>query len=105
LPRTAFTLLAAGALANAASSLYPPFEVIDFLVVPLQPVVGFLAGLSGRTSALAGDANMGVINLADVYLFFVPLLLLAWPLAALAAAGIASRRRVAFGSAGRVVGS
>lgn len=97
LPRAAFTLLAAGALANAASYAYPPFQVVDFLVVPLQPVVGFFAGLVGRSATLAGDANVGVINFADVYIFLVPLLLLAWPLAALGNRGVATGRRWALG--------
>jgi lipoprotein signal peptidase len=75
LPRVAFTLMAAGALSNAASYAYPPFAVVDFLVVPLAP----LAGLIGRTATVAGEATVGVINLADVYLFLFALVLLAWP--------------------------
>jgi len=75
LPRAAFTLLAAGALANALSYTYPPFEVVDFLVVPLAP----LGALLGSGAAMAGDTAVGVINLADLYVFAFPLLLLAWP--------------------------
>ncbi len=89
LPRAAFTLLAAGALANAASYTYPPFEVVDFVLVPLQP----LAALFGKGAATVGASTMGVINLADVYLFVVPLLLLAWPASAL----VGRARRPALG--------
>lgn len=74
LPRAAFTLLAAGALANSASHAYPPFEVVDFLMVPAGPVLD----LFGRDAAAGTEA---VINLADIYVFLVPLVLLAWPLA------------------------
>jgi lipoprotein signal peptidase len=79
LPRAAFTLLAAGALANAASYAYPPFKVVDFVMVPLQPLLGML----GKSTTLGGDASVGVINLADLYLFTFPLPLLAWPLSVL----------------------
>ena len=75
LPRAAFTLFAAGALSNAASYTYPPFEVVDFLMVPIQPLIGLLGS--------GGEATVGVINLADMYLLAFPLLLLAWPPAAL----------------------
>lgn len=78
LPRAAFTLLAAGALANAASYAYPPFEVVDFVMVPLQP----LFALFGR-EAIADGSAVGVVNLADMYLFAVPMVLLAWPASAL----------------------
>jgi lipoprotein signal peptidase len=77
MPRLIFTFFAAGALSNAASYLYPPFEVIDFLMVPIGP---FLAVLGSGASA---ETTIGVINLADLYLFTVPFLLLAWPPAAL----------------------
>jgi lipoprotein signal peptidase len=86
LPRVAFTLLAAGAIANAASSLYPPFEVVDFLLVPLDP----LHALVGSDAASSG-AEVGVINLADVYLFAFPVVLLAWP----AVAGVRRARSAA----------
>ena len=65
LARAAFTLLAAGSLANAASYIYPPYEVVDFLMVPLGSV--------------SDGSTVGVINLADIYLFLFPLVLLAWP--------------------------
>jgi len=78
--RAPFLLLAAGALANAASSAYPPFAVVDFLVVPLAP----LASLVGGHVGALGEDTVGVINLADVCLFVFPLLLLAWPFAAFA---------------------
>jgi lipoprotein signal peptidase len=77
MPRLIFTFFAAGALSNAASYLYPPFEVIDFLVVPISP---FLALLGPGASA---ETTVGVINLADLYLFTVPFLVAAWPPAAL----------------------
>lgn len=70
--RAPFTLLAAGALANAASYVYPPYTVVDFLMIPLEAF-----------SAAADSTSVGVINLADVYLFLFPLLLLAWPATAL----------------------
>lgn len=78
-PRIAFTLLAAGALANAASYAYPPFEVVDFVMVPLQP----FAELFSRGGDVSDPGAFGVINLADMYLFVFPLLLLAWPPSAL----------------------
>lgn len=78
-PRLAFTLLAAGAVANAASYAYPPFEVVDFVMVPLHPFVGLLA----RGADASGPDSFGVINLADLYLFVFPLALLAWPPSAL----------------------
>lgn len=78
--RAAFTLLAAGAVANAASALYPPFSVVDFLVVPLAP----LSFLMGRHGAGFDASTVGVVNLADLYLFAFPLALAAWPLAAAA---------------------
>lgn len=74
-PRVAFTLFAAGALGNAASYTYPPFEVIDFLMIPIEPVFALI----GKS----GEAMVGVINLADLYIFTFPLLLLAWVPAAL----------------------
>lgn len=77
MPRLIFTFFAAGALSNAASYLYPPFEVIDFLMVPIGP---FLAALGSGASA---ETTIGVVNLADLYLFTVPFLLLAWPPAAI----------------------
>lgn len=77
-PRAAFTLLAAGALANAASSLYPPFEVIDFLIVPLAPFLPLL----GAADSTSGADAIGVINVADLYLFAFPFALLAWPVLA-----------------------
>ena len=83
LPRTAFTLLAAGAMANAASYTYPPFEVVDFVMIPLQPLVGLL----GNSAPLTGDATMGIINFADLYLFVVPLVLVAWPASVLLGLG------------------
>jgi lipoprotein signal peptidase len=86
LPRIAFALLAGGALANAASSLYPPFEVVDFLLVPLDP----LHVLVGSDPA-PGGAEVGVINFADAYLFAFPVVLLAWP----AVAGVRRVRRTA----------
>jgi lipoprotein signal peptidase len=73
MPSIIFTFFAAGALANAASYLYPPFEVIDFLMVPIGPL---LAVLDPGASA---ETTRGVINLADLYLFTVPFLLAAWP--------------------------
>lgn len=79
MPRLAFTLLAAGALSNSASHLYPPFEVVDFVMVPLAP----LLRLFGAGPSLSGEADVGVINFADVYLFLFPLVLLAWPLVAM----------------------
>lgn len=82
-PRAAFTLLAAGALANSASHAYPPFEVVDFLVVPAGPVLE----LFGKGGAAGTEAVVGVINLADIYVFLSPVVLLAWPLAALAFRG------------------
>ncbi|HEY2773331.1 MAG TPA: hypothetical protein VGK20_04675 [Candidatus Binatia bacterium] len=88
LARGAFTLLAAGALANAASYAYPPFAVVDFLTIPVEP----LAALLGRSQLVAGQTSVGVINLADLYLFGFPLALAAWPAAHLMSAG--RRRRV-----------
>jgi len=79
LPRAAFTFFAAGALANALSYTYPPFDVVDFLMVPIQPVLGLLGGSPEAVS----ESTVGVINLADLYLFAFPLLLLAWPPSAL----------------------
>lgn len=76
-PRTAFTLFAAGALSNSASYTYPPYEVVDFLMVPIQPLLAALG------SAEASASTVGVVNLADLYLFTVPLVLAAWPVAAL----------------------
>lgn len=73
-PRAAFTLLAAGALANNASYVYPPFEVVDFVMVPVGPLLSLL----GNTPD-PGGADMGVINLADMYVAFFPALLLLWP--------------------------
>ncbi|HXC49819.1 MAG TPA: signal peptidase II [Candidatus Limnocylindrales bacterium] len=67
--RAAFTLLAAGSLSNAVSYVYPPYEVVDFLIVPL--------------GSLSDGASFGVINFADIYLFLFPLMLLAWPASAL----------------------
>lgn len=64
-----FTLLSAGSVANALSYAYPPFEVIDFLKVPLP----------GRADLF------GVINVADVYVALFAMGFLAWPLVALAA--------------------
>lgn len=66
-----FTLLSAGSLANGLSYVYPPFEVIDFLRVP---VPGF-------------QGAFGVINLADVYIVAAILAALAWPPVALIAWG------------------
>jgi lipoprotein signal peptidase len=77
MPTLVFTFFAAGALSNAASFLYPPFEVIDFLVVPIGPILDVLG------SSEPGASMRGVINLADLYLFTVPLLVLAWPPVAL----------------------
>lgn len=71
LARAAFTLFAAGGLANAVSFLYPPFEVVDFLVVPIAPVLVAL----GRPGA---EATVGVVNVADLYVFLFPFVLLAW---------------------------
>ncbi len=86
MPRLLFTMFAAGALSNGASYLYPPFEVIDFLMVPIGPFLGMLGpGASAETT-------VGVVNLADLYLFTVPFLLLAWPPVALA---LRLRRRAA----------
>lgn len=95
--RAPLRLLAAGALANAASSAYPPYEVVDFLMVPLAPV----ATLLGRGVDVGGAGAVGVVNLADLYLFAVPMLLAVWPLAALASRlrGRRARRRQA--AAGR----
>ncbi|MCA1807101.1 MAG: hypothetical protein LC687_04540 [Actinobacteria bacterium] len=84
-PRAAFTLLAAGALANSASHAYPPFEVVDFLMVPAGPVLA----LFGRGREAGAESVVGVINLADIYVFLSPLVLLAWPLAALVRRGAA----------------
>ena len=67
LPCAIFTLLSAGSLANAVSYAYPPFEVIDFLRVPLP----------GR------DHAFGVLNLADVYIALSLAMGLLWPLIAL----------------------
>ncbi|HYC01275.1 MAG TPA: signal peptidase II [Candidatus Limnocylindrales bacterium] len=67
LPRLAFTLLAGGALANALSYAYPPFEVVDFLRIPLP----------GR------DDVYGVVNLADVYVLAFVVVAMAWPLLSL----------------------
>jgi|GEM_PF-1935715 len=66
--RVVFTLLVAGSLANGLSYIYPPFEVIDFLRIPLP----------GNPDAF------GVINLADVYIALSIVALAAWPLVALA---------------------
>jgi len=86
MPLLMFTFFAAGALSNAASYLYPPFEVIDFLVVPISLLLGMLRpGVSAETT-------VGVINFADLYLFTVPFLLLAWPPAAVL--GYLRRRQV-----------
>ncbi|MFN2425734.1 MAG: hypothetical protein ABR587_04745 [Candidatus Binatia bacterium] len=74
-PRAAFTLFAAGALGNTASYAYPPFAVIDFLMVPIEP----LLALAGR----GGESLVGVVNMADLYLFTFPVVLMAWPIAAL----------------------
>ncbi len=79
IPRAAFTLFAAGALSNAASYAYPPYEVVDFLMVPAQPFLAAFGAEAVQTS------TVGVVNLADLYLFAVPLVLLLWPLAALSA--------------------
>lgn len=73
MPRLIFTFFAAGALSNSASYLYPPFEVIDFLVVPIGP---FLEAFGSGASA---ETTVGVINMADLYLFTVPFLVVAWP--------------------------
>lgn len=81
LARAAFTLLAAGSLANALSYAYPPYEVVDFLMIPLRPFVA------------VSDGSVGVINFADVYLFAFPLLLVAWPATAL----VGRSRRAALG--------
>jgi len=69
--RAAFTLLAAGALANAASYAYPPYEVVDFLMVPLRPFIE------------VPEESVGVINFADIYLFAFPFVLAVWPATAL----------------------
>lgn len=76
MPTLVFTFFAAGALSNAASYLYPPFEVVDFLMVPIQPLLSVLG------SNASPETTVGVINLADLYLFTVPFLVLAWPLVA-----------------------
>jgi len=81
LPRAAFTLLAAGSLANALSYAYPPYAVVDFLMIPLKPFVE------------VSDGSVGVINVADVYLFAFPLLLVLWPASVL----VARTRRAALG--------
>lgn len=78
IPRAAFTFVAAGALANAASYAYPPFEVIDFLMVPIQPVLALLGSAAGAASG-GTEGVVGVINMADLYLLVFPLLLAAWP--------------------------
>ena len=83
LPRVAFTLLAAGALGNSLSFLYPPFAVVDFLILPLT----FAMPLLGVWAAGSPDDIAGVINMADVYLFLFPFLVLAWPVSALVRAG------------------
>lgn len=67
-PSAVFTLLGAGSVANAASYAYPPFEVIDFVRIPLP----------GQPDAF------GVLNLADVYIALSIALALVWPLIALA---------------------
>lgn len=74
-PRAAFALLAAGALGNALSYLYPPFGVVDFLLVPVAPVLLAL-GAEGH------DETFGVINLADLYVVGFALAVVLWPLAA-----------------------
>lgn len=81
MPRIAFTFVAAGALANAASYAYPPFEVVDFLMVPIQPVLALLGSRVGEVS----KTTVGVVNMADLYLLTFPLLLAAWPASALLA--------------------
>ena len=69
LPRLAFTLLAAGALSNGISYLYPPYEVVDFLRLPVP-----------------GRADLyGVVNLADIYVLAFVAVALAWPVLALIA--------------------
>jgi lipoprotein signal peptidase len=73
-PRAAFTLLAAGALANNASYVYPPFEVVDFVMVPVAPLLRLLGNAPDP-----GGGDMGVINLADMYVAIFPALLLLWP--------------------------
>lgn len=85
MPRAAFTLFAAGALSNAASYTYPPFEVVDFLMIPIQPFLGVLG------PGAASESTVGVVNLADLYLFAVPFVLLAWPLAALVRRAVPAR--------------
>jgi lipoprotein signal peptidase len=77
MPRAIFTMFAAGALSNALSYTYPPFEVVDFLMVPIQP---FLSMLGPGVSA---ETTVGVINFADLYLFTVPFLVALWMPAAL----------------------
>jgi lipoprotein signal peptidase len=72
MPRLIFTFFAAGALSNSASYLYPPFEVIDFLMVPIGPVLAALG------EGAAAETKVGVINMADLYLFAVPFLVAAW---------------------------
>jgi len=79
MPRTAFAFLAAGALGNAVSHTYPPFEVVDFLMVPIQRLLALLGGRAGEVS----ETTVGVVNMADLYLFSFPLLLAAWPASAL----------------------
>ena len=73
MPRLVFTFFAAGALSNAFSYLYPPFEVIDFLMVPIGPLLAVFAPNASP------ETTVGVINMADLYLFTVPFLVLAWP--------------------------
>ena len=70
--RAAFTLLAAGSLSNAVSYIYPPYEVVDFLMVPLSPF-----------GSISDGSSVGVINFADIYLFLFPFVLVAWPLSKL----------------------
>ena len=65
--RVVFTLLAAGSLANSLSYVYPPYDVIDFVRIPLP----------GREDAF------GVINVADVYIALSLVGAAAWPLLAL----------------------
>lgn len=79
-PRAAFLLLAGGSLSNAASYLYPPYNVVDFLVVPLQPLMERLGDAPAVAAAGPASGMVGVINLADLYLFAFPFVVLAWPL-------------------------
>jgi len=71
-PRLAFGLLAAGALGNTASRLYPPYEVVDFLMVPLAP----FARLAGQE---VGEDLHAILNVADLYVLAFPVVLAAWP--------------------------